>query len=88
MRRSRTIGWFIIAVLLGALIGGVLGEVIALLLPAGIVKDFFLRSVSFGFSPTTINLILINLTFGFTFKLNIISVIGIFLATYILRWYS
>ncbi|HPG38997.1 MAG TPA: DUF4321 domain-containing protein [bacterium] len=88
MRNSHTIGRIIIVIFLGAIVGGVLGEVIALLIPDGIVREFFLRSVSFGFSPATINLILITFTLGFTFKLNIIGVIGIFLATYIMRWYS
>jgi len=88
MRNTHTIGRIIIVIFLGAIVGGVLGEVIALLIPDGIVHEFFLRSVSFGFSPVTINLILITFTLGFTFKLNIIGVIGIFLATYIMRWYS
>ena len=87
MQRKHTFLWIFLAIFLGALIGGVLGEVIALVIPSGVVHDFFLRSVIFGFSPTTINLVLLTFTIGFTFKLNIIGVIGIFLATYILRWY-
>lgn len=88
MRRSLGFHWFLMAILLGALTGSLIGEIIALLLPPGVVEDFFLKSVSFGFSPTTINLVLITFTIGFTFKINVIGVIGIFLASYILRWYS
>ena len=77
----------LMSIVLGVLIGSVLGQLVGLLLPTGIVKEFFLRSAQFGFSPTTLNLALIQITLGFTFKLNIIGVIGIFLATYIFRWY-
>jgi hypothetical protein len=88
MRIRRSAWWFILAIFIGALTGAVLGEIISLILPEGVVKDFFLRSVSFGFSPTTINLVLITVTIGLYLKLNIVGVIGIFLATYIFRWYT
>ncbi len=78
---------FVLVIFVGALLGAVLGELIGLVLPDGVVKEFFLRSVSFGLSPTTINLVLLTFTFGMTIKLNIIGVIGIVLASYIFRWY-
>ena len=88
MRLIFSVGWFICAIILGAFIGSALGEAIGVILPDGVVQDFFLRSASFGISPATLNLALFTLTFGFTFKLNVIGVIGIFLATYIFRWYT
>ena len=87
MFRKTSVGWIIFAVILGALIGSAIGEVIGLLLPGGVVKDFFLRAIDFGFGPATLDLVLISVTLGFSMKLNIIGVIGIFLAAYILRWY-
>jgi hypothetical protein len=88
IKRKLSIGTLLIAVVLGALIGSTLGEVIGLILPDGVVKDFFLRSASIGIEPVLVNLVIIAFTFGFTFKLNIIGVIGIILATYIFRWYA
>jgi putative exporter of polyketide antibiotics len=87
MKRKHSIGWVILAVVLGALMGSALGQVIGLILPDGVVKQFFLRSAEFGTSPVTIDMSLISFTFGFTFEINIIGVIGIILAAYILRWY-
>ena len=75
------------SIILGALLGSAIGEALGVILPDGVVKDFFLRSISFGISPATLNLVLITFTIGFTFKLNVIGVIGVFLATYIFRWY-
>ena len=88
MRLRQSVGMFILVVFLGALIGAVLGEIIGLLLPNGVAKEFFLKSVNFGFSPTTLNLVLLTFTIGITMKINVIGVIGIFLATYIFRWYT
>ncbi|KPK90210.1 hypothetical protein AMJ80_08740 [bacterium SM23_31] len=76
----------ILYVILGALIGSLLGE-IARLLPSGVVKDFFLRSVTAGFDPATLNLKIITFTVGFTFTLNIAGVLGVAIAVYMLRWY-
>jgi len=88
MRRRLSIGWVLLAIVLGALMGSALGEVIGLIMPVGVVRDFFLRSVSFGIEPTLINLVVVNFTFGFTFNLNIIGIIGIIIAAYIFRWYA
>jgi hypothetical protein len=87
MRRKTSIGLILLAVVLGAIMGSALGQAIGLLLPDGVAKDFFLRSVGFGFSPTEINLVILHITLGLSFSLNIIGVIGIILAAYILRWY-
>ncbi|MCH8285758.1 DUF4321 domain-containing protein [candidate division KSB1 bacterium] len=76
----------VLIIILGALIGTVIGQ-IALLLPEGVVKEFFVRSVTSGFSPATLDLNVFSLTIGFTFNLNISGVIGIAIAVYMLRWY-
>jgi hypothetical protein len=88
MRFRNSLALFIMVVFIGAIIGSAIGEIIGLLLPVGIVKDFFLKSVTFGFSPTTINLVILTFTIGALLKINIIGVIGIFLASYIFRWYT
>lgn len=76
----------VLIIILGALIGTVIGQ-IAYLLPDGVVKDFFILSVTSGFDPSTLDLNIFSLTLGFTFSLNISGVIGIATAVYMLRWY-
>ncbi|MBD3386264.1 DUF4321 domain-containing protein [candidate division KSB1 bacterium] len=88
MWRKHTLGWIILAILLGALIGSVFGQILGLILPDGVVKDFFLRSVDFGFGPLDIDFVMISLTLGLYIKFNITGVLGIVLAAYILRWYA
>lgn len=84
--RKKRLGFILIILLLGGLVGTALGEVLTLILPEGVVKEFFLRSASFGFSPTQINLVVITFTLGFSFKINIIGVIGVVVLGYLLRW--
>ena len=84
--RNVRIRFLVLYIILGAVLGSLLGE-IAQLLPAGVVKEFFLRSVSAGFDPIFLNLKLFTVTFGFTFTLNIAGVIGVAAVVYMLRWY-
>ncbi|MCP4725932.1 MAG: DUF4321 domain-containing protein [bacterium] len=74
-------------IILGAVTGSLIGEFAGWILPEGVVREFFTRSVVPGFDPINLNLIIITLTFGFTFKLNISGLFGIIIAVYILKWY-
>jgi len=84
--KKRNIGFIIFIIIIGALIGSALGEIIAFIIPAGVVKDFFLKSVTASLGPGTLDLILMKFTLGFAIKLNIAGVLGVFIAAYILRW--
>ena len=84
--RRKSLSFIIFVIIIGALIGTAIGEVLGLILPAGVVKDFFLKSATANVGPATLNIILITLTLGFTFKINITGVIGILIAAYALRW--
>ena len=78
--------YYIMVLFLGALIGSVLGEIIAYIIPAGVVQQFFLKSATASVGPGTLNIIILSLTLGFTIKINIMGVIGILIAAYALRW--
>lgn len=87
---SRRKSWiFILVVLfLGSVLGSMLGRVLAWLLPDNsVVEKFFLLSVQWGIKTFTLEAGLFNMTFGLTFELNIIGVLGIFFAAYILKYY-
>ena len=84
--KRKSLAYYMFIIILGGIIGSVLGDAIALVLPAGVVKQFFLESWPFGIEPTTINLRILKITFGFSIKFNIIGVVGIFLLAYFLRW--
>ncbi len=83
----KPIGKIILMIVLGAMIGSLVGLLIGLVIPAGVVKDFFLKSANLELGPSTLNLGFFAITFGFKIILNIAGLIGIAIAVYILRWY-
>ena len=72
---------------LGAILGTLVGEILGLILPEGVVKQFFLLSKTISVGPGTLNIILLKLTLGISITLNVISLIGIAIAYYLLRWW-
>ena len=84
--RKKNMGFIILIIILGALIGSALGEILAFILPAGVVKEFFLKSATASIGPGTLNIIIFTLTLGFSFKINTIGILGIVIAAYLLRW--
>ncbi len=78
--------FLIVVLFVGALIGSALGEVVAYLIPSGVVKQFFLKSATASVGPGTLNIIIFTLTMGFSIKVNIMGIIGILIAAYALRW--
>ena len=87
MARGRGIGFLLTVIVLGVLVGGVIGEIIGLLMPEGVVKEFFIRSVEAVVGPVTLDLHAFSVTLGFGLKLNIVSVLGVALVAYLFRWY-
>jgi hypothetical protein len=86
MRQS--LGRVVVVLLLGVVIGAVFSEVIGLFLADGSVPhQLFVRYVSFGPESMVLNLVILDLTFGFKIHINLMSVVGVFVASQMLRWY-
>lgn len=86
MRKS--LGTVALTVILGVMIGAIVSEVIGLFLDEGsVAEQLFVRYISFGPEVTRWNLVILDLTFGFQIHFNLMSVIGVFVAAQMLRWY-
>ena len=86
MRKS--LGTVVLTLTLGVLVGAIFSEVIGLFLNEGsVAEQLFVRYISFGPEVTHWNLVIIDLTFGFEIHFNLMSVIGVFVASQMLRWY-
>ena len=72
---------------LGAVLGTLVGEILGFILPEGVVKQFFLLSKTLSVGPGMLNIIMLQLTLGLSITLNVISLIGIAIAYYLLRWW-
>lgn len=85
---QKSLGTVILTLILGVLIGAIISEVIGLFLSEGsVAEQLFVRYISFGPEVTHWNLVIIDLTFGFEIHFNLMSVIGVFIASQMLRWY-
>lgn len=86
MRKS--LGTVVLTLMLGVLIGAIVSEVLGLFLSKGsVAEQLFVRYVAFGPEVTHWNLVILDVTFGFQIHFNLMSVIGVFVASQILRWY-
>lgn len=77
---------YLLVLIIGMLIGGYFGEVLATFMPDGVAKDFFLTSVVGNFGPVSADLLIVALTLGpLMVKVNLVSIIGLFVAYYLFR---
>lgn len=85
--KRRGAGFILLVLVGGALLGSALGQLVGVLLPQGVVRDFFVRAVTPGLTqPVTVDLLVMTLTLGFTLKLNIMALLGVVLTAYLLKW--
>lgn len=72
--------------LIGGLLGGILGEILHVMAPQGTIQNIFSTHYSLGITqPLTLDLILVKLTLGFTLKINILSILGMFVGVYLYK---
>ena len=76
----------LIFVLIGGLLGGVLGEILRVMAPHGTIQTVFATNFSLGITePLTIDLVLLKFTIGFVLKINLLSLLGMFLGIYLYK---
>lgn len=84
MRKSPWI--LVIFLLIGGLLGGILGEVLHVMAPQGTIQSIFSTHFTPGISPPlTLDLVLVKLTLGFIIKVNILSILGMFIGVYLYK---
>ncbi len=87
MIRNRRLGALVLWLICGAVIGSLFGELLGLILPEGVVHDFFLTSADIGIGPVTIDLAVVSFTLGFKLDINVTGVLGILFSAYYFRWF-
>tara|TARA_A100001011_G_C14233721_1_gene810024 strand:+ start:626 stop:913 length:288 start_codon:yes stop_codon:yes gene_type:complete len=93
--KKRNVSLIAVGLFVGAAIGGVIGNLLGWILPSGVVKDFFLTSLSIdigGLAGNELGVVILDLKiitfkFGLAMSLNFTSVIGLTVAYYILRYF-
>ncbi|MBI5198172.1 MAG: DUF4321 domain-containing protein [Nitrospirae bacterium] len=86
MAVKKNLSWLLIFVFIGALLGGVLGEILRVVSPEGPVRDVFIQGFDLGLHPpVTLDLRIFSLTLGFTIKANLLTLLGSILGIYLYR---
>ena len=75
----------LIFILIGGILGGVLGEILRVMAPHGTIQTIFATHFTPGISPFTIDLVLFKFTLGFELKINLLSLLGMFLGIYLYK---
>jgi hypothetical protein len=86
LKRSEAI-FLTTALILAAVLGGLIGEVVGSFLPDGAVKTLFVQSVRIGFDTIHANLYTVDFSFGMYLKLNFVSVLCVILVLIYYRWW-
>lgn len=86
--RRRRVAIVALILFLGIVVGTVVGEVIGLMLPEGkVIRDVFVSPTDFHAGPLHIDLVVFSFTFGFSLRVNLMSVVGVVVVSMLLRWY-
>ena len=75
----RTTGLLLTAIFVGLITGTLIGELVARFAPEGPLKEFLLTKIRMGFTPTTLDLIVVKFTFGLSLSFNLLSILILFL---------
>lgn len=85
---KRSIWFVLVIVILGAAIATGLSQFIGLVIPEGVVREFFLTTLPLGWDPFTLNLQIITFTIGFAIDISVVSLLGMAIAWYFLRYFK
>ena len=86
--RRRSLAVVALILFLGIVVGTVLGEVVGLLLPQDkVIRKVFVNTTDFHLGPVHIDLVVFSFTFGFSLRVNLMSALGVFVVSFLLKWY-
>lgn len=85
--KRRELTFIITGLILGASLGGLMGDVVGTFLPEGVAKTAFTKSIEIGFGPTHVDFYSIAVTFGLMVKINLMSVLVVLLVLIYFRWW-
>ena len=89
--QKRSISFIFLVLFFGVIAGSILSQFIAALFPPGVVKEFFLTSTSIGWGmrpDNWIDLLVIRFKTGFFVDISVVSILGMGISWYLLRYFK
>ena len=89
INNKRSIIIIFIILFFGCIVGTALSQLFGTILPEGVVKDFLLNSTSIGWGNSNewIDLNVIKFKTGFYINISVVSLIGMIISWYFLRYF-
>tara|TARA_B110000438_G_C15374079_1_gene461836 strand:- start:31 stop:309 length:279 start_codon:yes stop_codon:yes gene_type:complete len=86
---KRSILVVLIILLFGCIIGTALSQLFSLILPDSVVKQFFLKTTSIGWGNSSgwVDFNIIRFKSGFYIDISVLSLIGLMISWYFLRYF-
>jgi len=85
--KRREVTFILVALILCAVCGGLIGDVIACFLPPGAAKTVFGKSIEIGMETMRVDFYAVAFTFGLKLKVNFMSVLVLLLVIIYFRWW-
>ena len=89
--QKRSISFILLVLLFGVIVGSIFSQFIGAFFPEGVVKDFFLtsNSIGWGINPNNwIDLFIIRIKTGFFVDISVVSILGMGVSWYFLRYFK
>ena len=89
--KKRSISFIFLVLLFGVIAGSIFSQFIGAFFPEGVVKDFFLisNSIGWGINPNNwIDLFVIRIKTGFFIDISVVSILGMGISWYYLRYFK
>jgi len=85
--KPRELTFIIVSLVLAAVLGGLLGEVIGGFLPDGVAKTVLSKSIEVGFNTVHFDFYALAFSIGLTVKLNFMSLLTTLLVVIYFKWW-
>ena len=87
--QKRSVGFIFLVLFFGIITGTILSQLIGVVLPDGVVRDFFLmsKSIGWGIQPNNwVDLTIIRFKTGLFVDISVVSIFGMGISWYFLRY--
>jgi hypothetical protein len=86
--KKSEITFLIVALILAAAVGGLIGDIIGGVAPQGSkVKELLEKEIPIGFQTVSFDWFALSFTIGFLIRLNFFSILGMILVIIYFRWW-
>ena len=89
--QKRSVGFIFLVLFFGIITGTILSQLIGVVLPDGVVRDFFLmsKSIGWGIQPNNwVDLTIIRFKTGLFVDISVVSIFGMGISWYFLRYFK